>query len=154
MAHHGLICLTIRYCVDIMRADANMLAPISRMMTPSSSASAVVETFIDSDGQKGRIKMSSDIHEIRFVIFPENGGYSAVCLEHYMGAQGNDMTELTERLKTVYRAYLDDAKDRMVEPFSDLPPAPDEYHEMWRDLPPGATRGHIGDKNAYLQLAA
>ena len=98
--------------------------------------------------------MISDSHEIRFVMFPEDGGYSAVCLEHYMGAQGNDMDELAERLKTVYRAYFDDAAARMVEPFCDLPPAPSEYFEMWDSLPLGAQRGRIRNKDADLQLAA
>ena len=98
--------------------------------------------------------MSSDNHEIRFVIFPEGDGYSAICLERYMGAQGKDMSELTARIKTVYRAYLDDAAARMAEPFGDLPPAPAEYHEMWDHLPPGAQRGRIRNKDSDLQLAA
>ncbi len=90
---------------------------------------------------------------IRFVIFKEDEVYVAVCLEHYIGAQGCSMDEVKQRLRTAYRATLDDTRARSGRPFDGIEPAPARYHEMWDA--PGVRRGRIFEKEEnQLELAA
>ena len=92
---------------------------------------------------------------MKFVIFGGEDALVAVCLERYIGAQGRDMEEVTERLQTAYRAERDDTLARTGVPFGDIPPAPEKYHKMWEDNGPGVTRGTIvAEPDAELRLAA
>ena len=67
----------------------------------------------------------------RFVIFTEDDMIVAMCLEQDIGAQGRNMDELFQRLKTAYRAERDDSIVRTGRAFGDVPPAPQRYHDMW-----------------------
>ena len=87
--------------------------------------------------------MADRLHAIRFVIFHDEEGLVAVCLEHYIVAQGRDAEELHQRLKTVYRAELDDTLERTGIPFTGIVPAPEQYHRMWEENGDGITRGTI-----------
>ncbi len=78
----------------------------------------------------------------RFVIFTEDDKIVAVCLEYDIGAQGRDMDELFRRLQTAYRAERDDSIVRTGQPFGDIEPAPQRYHDMW-DAADGVQRGRI-----------
>ena len=51
-------------------------------------------------------------NELRFVLFEEEGGWIAICLEHYIGAQGKDPEEVKQRLKGAYRAELEESRTR------------------------------------------
>lgn len=90
---------------------------------------------------------------MRFVIFEEEGGYVAVCLEHHVGAQGRSMDEVKQRLQTAYRAELDESRARTGIPFDGIGPAPERFHAMWND--PAVTRGDIFEKrDNHLELWA
>ena len=78
---------------------------------------------------------------MRFVVFGEEGVYVAVCLEHHVGAQGRSMDEVKQRLRTAYRAELDESRARAGIPFDAIGPAPERFHAMWND--PAVTRGSI-----------
>ena len=87
--------------------------------------------------------MTDRPHAIRFVTFHDEGALVAVGLEHHIMAQGRDVEELHQRLKTVYRAELDDTLERTGNPFMGIPPAPEQYHRMWKENSDGITRGTI-----------
>ena len=92
---------------------------------------------------------------MRFVIFEEEGILIAVCLEHFIGAQGKDIEGLKMRLKIAYRAERDDSCAQTGVPFKGIPPAPDIYQQMWEDDGPCITRGTIVDKDEdEIRLAA
>ena len=92
---------------------------------------------------------------LRFVLFKEEGVFVAVCLERYIGAQGSTMEEAQMRLRTAYRAELNDSLKRAGEPFGDIPQAPKRFHDMWKTGVRGVTRGEIFDKEGQpLALAA
>lgn len=88
---------------------------------------------------------------LTFVLFREEGAFVAVCLERYIGAQGSTMEEAQVRLCAAYRAELNDSIARAGEPFADIPPAPERFHDMAQ----GSTRGVIFDKEGQpLAMAA
>ena len=87
--------------------------------------------------------MTDRPHAIRFVIFHDEEALVAVCLEHYIVAQGRTVEELHQRLKTVYRAELDDTLERTDIPFNGIAPAPEQYHRMWEENGGGVMRGTI-----------
>ena len=90
---------------------------------------------------------------MRFVIFEEEEAFVAVCLEHYVGAQGSSMEEVKRRLQIAYRAELDETLASTGEPFGGIDPAPQRFQEMWSS--PGVTRGHVFEKEEdRLELAA
>lgn len=91
---------------------------------------------------------------LRFVLFKEGNVIMAVCLERYIGAQGDTMEDVKRRLCTVYRAELDASQARGQGLFGDIPPAPEEYHDMWDQGPPAVMRGRIYDKNSDSQPLA
>ena len=95
----------------------------------------------------------SGSQELRFVIFQEETAYMAVCLEHYIAAQADNIEELKRRLQTVYRAELDETLARTGIRFGGIPHAPERYHQMWEENAPSVTRGTIVDKDE-LRLAA
>lgn len=91
---------------------------------------------------------------LRFVLFKEEGVFVAICLEHYIGTQGATTEEVEQRLRTVYRAELDTSLARCGKPFGDIPPAPDQYFDLWKKGPPTAARGRISDKNIQAHALA
>ena len=56
--------------------------------------------------------MERESQAMRFVIFREDEVFVAVCLEHFIGAQGSDEEQLKLRLQTAYRAERDDTLAR------------------------------------------
>ncbi|MDE0702687.1 MAG: hypothetical protein OXH59_03090 [Rhodospirillaceae bacterium] len=94
---------------------------------------------------------------LRFVLFKEEGAFVAVCLERYIGAQGNTMEEAQNRLRTAYRAELNDSLAKTGKPFGGIPRAPKHFHDMWETGAHDVTRGDIFDKEGQppaLALAA
>ena len=92
---------------------------------------------------------------LRFVIFKEETAFVAVCLEHFIGAQGSTIGEAQTRLCTAYRAELNDTLARTGKPFGGIPRAPKHFHDMWKTRGPSVTRGEIFDKDGQaLALAA
>ena len=95
-------------------------------------------------------------HALNFVIFREDDGvFSAVCLEHFIGAQGASMEEVQNRLKSAYRAELDNTR-KNGEAFNGLPAAPSRYRDMWSSGDPDITRGVVFEdvEIGQLNLAA
>ena len=90
-------------------------------------------------------------NELRFVLFEEEGGWVAICLEHYIGAQGQDLEEVKQRLKGAYRAELEESRARTGTAFGGIGPAPKRFQEMWGS---GCLQGSIYEKSAELELAA
>ena len=90
-------------------------------------------------------------NELRFVLFEEEDSWVAVCLEHYIGAQGRNREEVERRLKGAYRAELEESRTRTGTAFGGIGPAPDQFQEMWNS---GCLQGRIYDKFADLELAA
>ena len=79
---------------------------------------------------------------LRFVLFEEEDVFMAICLERYIGVQGATQEEVEERLRIVYRAELDASRERgEEEPFGHIPPAPEEYHDMWEKGPRDGSAG-------------
>ena len=98
--------------------------------------------------------MTSKANSLRFVLFEEEGAWVAMCLDRYIGAQGRSKNEAVDRLKTVYRAELDDSLQRTGEPFSDISPPPDRFYRLY-DKSDQSMRGTIFDKHGdELELAA
>jgi hypothetical protein len=99
--------------------------------------------------------MERESQAMRFVIFREDEVFVAVCLEHFIGAQGSDEEQLKLRLQTAYRAERDDTLARSGIPFEGIPPAPERYREMWETDGPGVMRGTIvALSDAEISLAA
>ena len=69
-------------------------------------------------------------NQLSYVVFEEDRKLAAVCLERFIGTQGNDMDEVRNRLKAVYRMELDLSMERCGEPFGDIEQAPTRYHEI------------------------
>ena len=90
-------------------------------------------------------------NELRFVLFEEEDGWVAICLEHYIGAQGQDPEEVKQRLKGAYRAELEESRSRTGTAFGGIGPAPKRFQEMWDS---GCLQGSIYEKFADLELAA
>ena len=94
-------------------------------------------------------------NELRFLIKKEEeSSFIAICLEHYIGAQGQTFDEVVGRLKTAYRAELNDSVQRTGVPFSGIPRAPEEYQRMYESNDGCLHRGTIYDINSFVELAA
>ena len=92
---------------------------------------------------------------MRFVIFQEDELWVAICLEHYVGAQGRTPDEVKRRLQIAYRAELDKSKARTGTPFGDIVSAPEKYRQMYESADVAVTRGEIWDMRGMpLALAA
>ena len=90
---------------------------------------------------------------MRVVVFKDETVWGAVCLEHFVGAQGRTIEEVKQRLQTAYRAELEDSRTRGSVPFNGIEAAPERFQIMWDD--PAVTRGTIFEKeDKHLELAA
>ncbi len=67
---------------------------------------------------------------LTYIVFEEEGKYVAVCLEHWIGAQGDTKQQAENNLCINYRAELDYSVKLTGKPFMDIPPAPKEYQDM------------------------
>lgn len=63
-----------------------------------------------------------------------NGHVVAQCLEHDVAAHGDSVPQALEALRYVMSGYLAIAKETETEPFADLGPAPDQFHNMFKQL--------------------
>lgn len=69
-------------------------------------------------------------HALSIVIFKEEDhGFSAVCLEHFIGAQGASLEQVQNRLRCAYRSELERTRDT-GQAFHGIPEAPGRYREM------------------------
>ncbi len=96
-------------------------------------------------------------NELRFVITKsEEAGFFAVCVEHYIGAQGRTVEEATNRLRIAYRADLDESMRRTGKPFGSIQAAPEKYEIMFKKNDECVLRGTIYDSRPHdlVQLAA
>ncbi len=93
---------------------------------------------------------------LNFIVFEEENGYSAVCLEHWIVAQGKDIEGVKRNLQAVYRATLDHTLEKTGKPFGDIPPAPQLYQDR-KELEQFVLAGKVYDKkgvNSQFKLAA
>jgi len=93
-------------------------------------------------------------HELRYVLFEEESAWVAICLEHYIGAQGSTKEDAEQGLKTVYRAELDYSLQRSGIPFHGIMPAPQRFHDMWESGRADVVCNTIYDKNAAAEALA
>ena len=70
---------------------------------------------------------------LRWFALKEDDGWAIICLEHYIGAQGRTLKEAQQRLKTAYRATLDETLRRSGDAFGGIDPAPAHYHDLYRE---------------------
>jgi hypothetical protein len=69
---------------------------------------------------------------IRALIFRENGFWIAQCLEHDIAVQSHSQNELVSELAASLASYAEMAIDEGREPFSDIPPAPARFEDMFK----------------------
>lgn len=70
---------------------------------------------------------NSNENALTYIVFEEEGKFFAVCLEHWIGAQGNTQEQAELNLCLNYRAELDHSIQKTGKPFGGIPPAPEEY---------------------------
>ncbi len=93
-------------------------------------------------------------HELRYVLFEEEGAWVATCLEHYIGAQGSSRKDAERGLKCVYRAELDYSLKRSGIAFHGIKRAPKRFFEMWNSDRADVIRNTIFDKNGEAEALA
>lgn len=86
---------------------------------------------------------ASHPNKLTFVVFPSETKWVAMCIERYIGAQGDTPEEAMRGLQIAYRAELDESLARTGEPFGGIPPAPDKFREMYESG--NHKRGYIYD---------
>ncbi|MCY4184836.1 MAG: hypothetical protein OXC82_03575 [Rhodobacteraceae bacterium] len=67
---------------------------------------------------------------LTYIIFKEDNLFYAVCLEHYIGAQGSTWDQAETNLCLNYRAELDFSMQQSGEAFHGIPQAPEKYQKM------------------------
>jgi hypothetical protein len=72
------------------------------------------------------------------VVFPEGDGWAAVCLEHYIAAQGPDKERASHALICALAGQIRMDLKAGRPPFQHLRPAPERY---WRLFDPDQTMG-------------
>ena len=75
---------------------------------------------------------------LKIVVFKDDpivGPWAAVCLDHYVAAQGNSHVAAIEELKSMMRAevFLGAIKGNYVAPLEGISPAPKKYWDMWEE---------------------
>ncbi|MCY4287358.1 MAG: hypothetical protein OXC63_02055 [Aestuariivita sp.] len=93
---------------------------------------------------------------LRFIVIRDDEErYTAVCIEHYIAAQGDSAETAMDRLKIAYRADLDYSLTVAGKPFEGIEPAPAKYREMLISREGYEETGVIYDgAPAELQIAA
>lgn len=70
------------------------------------------------------------MHELKVLVFPEEDGWVAVCLDHFVAGQGRQADRAVDNLLKSLALHADDDKREGRELFSELPKAPNEFWEM------------------------
>ena len=79
----------------------------------------------------GQKKTTHRIH-LNIVFIPEGGGWVAQALQHDFAAQGHTRDEALRALAHTIGSHLFVAEGKgMSDPLASVPPAPDEYWEMF-----------------------
>ncbi len=81
-----------------------------------------------------RMRLSAVIYEV-----PE--GWMGVCLEHWLFAQADSHAKIYGELERVIQVHVQIARDKGKEPFVYLPPAPQQFRDMFNSprAQPGPT---------------
>jgi predicted RNase H-like HicB family nuclease len=66
-------------------------------------------------------------NKLKVLVFPEEDGWVAVCLEHYVVGQGRGPERAIENLGRALAVHRQLDTDAEREPFADLPRAPETY---------------------------
>lgn len=74
-------------------------------------------------------------YSISVVIFQEGDWWVAQGLEFDIATQAKTPSDLDYELQRILIGHMVSAKEEGVEPFATLPPAPQEYWEMWLTAP-------------------
>ncbi len=69
----------------------------------------------------------------RVLVFQEGNQWIAQCLDFDICAHAKDEATLLSRFSAVFSFERNLSIERKGNPFAGLDPAPEEYHEMWRD---------------------
>jgi len=75
-------------------------------------------------------------YKFHVVVFEDRGYWVAQCLERNMGAASKDPRELRSKLERVLRGQIAADRERGVEPFSTLPPAPRRFWTLFQSAKP------------------
>ena len=68
---------------------------------------------------------------IRVVVFKDDDGWVAQCLEYDIGAQADDIDTLNERLSAALKMEFKESVERHGKPFAGIDPAPLRFQTMW-----------------------
>ena len=72
-------------------------------------------------------------YKIEAILFErDHGEWVAQCLQYDIGAQAETLADLAYQLQRSIVGHIVIALENGLEPLECLPPAPDEYWEMWR----------------------
>ncbi|MYE00716.1 MAG: hypothetical protein F4Y03_05470 [Alphaproteobacteria bacterium] len=96
---------------------------------------------------------TSRANELRYVLFEEEGAWVAICLEHYIGSQGQTREEAERGLKCAYRAELDHSMENSGVPFQGIMRAPDRFFELWNSNRADIVCGTIYDRHGVPEQA-
>lgn len=75
--------------------------------------------------------MSTNVDQIRVLVFKNNDNYIAQCLEYDIAVQGQTLEELEERFVCTIMAYALSSLENDEAPFSQVPETPQEFWEKY-----------------------
>jgi hypothetical protein len=97
---------------------------------------------------------TSDLKDIRVVVFREGDKYVAQCIEYDIATQAADIDTVLDRLDLTLEAECSISMEQSGEPFAGIAPAPNFFHQLWEKGSLSITRKNVPIDRVIPKLQA